>query len=254
MALSYTELPASAVRGGRLVGFGLKTGERIGDKYTVLGLLGRGWEGEVYGIRENRTGIERAAKLFFPHRNPRNRAAIRYAKKLHRLRHCPILVQFHTQEDISFHGFPVNMLVSEYVQGDPLSVFLARQPGRRLSPFAALHLLYALARGVEPIHHARDYHGDIHQDNLMIQRYGIGFDIKLLDLYQWSGPVQENIREDVCDMVRIFYDAMGGKARYSGLPKQIKEICCGLRKTLITRKFRNAGQLRAHLESIEWES
>jgi len=252
LTLNYTALPASAVRGGRLIGFGLKPGEKIGDKYTVLELLGRGWEGEVYRIRENRTAIERAAKLFLPHRNPRDRAAIRYAKKLHRLRHCPILVQFHTQEDMAFHGFPVSMLVSEYVQGDTMAAFLARQPNKRLSPFQALHLLYALAAGVEPIHQAREYHGDIHEENLMVQRYGIGFELKLLDLYQWSGSAQENIREDVCDMVRVFYDAMGGRKRYAGHPREIKDICCGLRKDLITRKFRNAGQLRAHLESMEW--
>ena len=42
--------------------FDLTAGRKIAGKYEVLSLLGAGWEGEVYKIREIRTGIERAAK------------------------------------------------------------------------------------------------------------------------------------------------------------------------------------------------
>ena len=44
--------------------FNLPPGVTIARKYEVLSKLGAGWEGEVYKIREIRTGIERAAKLF----------------------------------------------------------------------------------------------------------------------------------------------------------------------------------------------
>ncbi len=72
---------------------------------------------------------------------------------------------------------PVTFLVSEYVEGELLSSFLSRQPGKRLMPFEGLHLLYALAKGVEPIHHAREYHGDPHNENVIIRRRGISFDV-----------------------------------------------------------------------------
>ena len=39
---------------------------RWARKYKVLSMLGRGWEGEVYKIKEVTTNIERAAKIFFP--------------------------------------------------------------------------------------------------------------------------------------------------------------------------------------------
>ena len=60
----------------------------------MVSLLGSGWEGEVYLVRELVTGIERAAKLFFPNRNPNNRVATAYAKKLYKLRACEALIQY----------------------------------------------------------------------------------------------------------------------------------------------------------------
>jgi hypothetical protein len=47
---------------------------------------------------------------------------------------------------------------------------------------------------------------------------------------------------------------LGGKRRYAGQPPEVKQICCGLKRTLITRKFRTAGQLRERLERIVWET
>ena len=66
--------------------FNLSEGRILARKYEVISHLGSGWEGEVYKIRERNTGIERAAKLFFPHRNIRNKTSKFYAKKLHQLR------------------------------------------------------------------------------------------------------------------------------------------------------------------------
>jgi len=77
--------------------FDLKPGRPLARKYEILSRLGAGWEGEVYRIREKNTGIERAAKLFFPHRNIRNRTAKNYARKLHKLRDCPIVIHYHTE-------------------------------------------------------------------------------------------------------------------------------------------------------------
>ncbi|MBD3348236.1 MAG: protein kinase [Candidatus Eisenbacteria bacterium] len=238
----------------RIEGFDLGPGDVLIDKYEVVGRLGQGWEGEVYLVSEIGTGIERAAKFFFPHRNPRNRTLRYYAKKLHRLRHCPILIQYHTQETIDYEGIPVTFVVSEYVEGEPLSEFLKRQPGKRLDPFQAFHLLHALAAGMESIHNLREYHGDLHTDNIIVRRAGLGFDVKLLDLYRWKAPRRVNIQDDVCDLVRVFYEAVGGRERYARQPQEVKGICCGLRRSLILKKFNTAGQLRQKLETMQWES
>ncbi len=243
----------SSPRNGHIKTFAFAPGAQLAEKYEIVSLLGRGWEGEVYKLRESRTGIEHAAKFFFPHRNPQDRAARFYAKKLHKLRHCPILIQYHTQERIPFEGQAITCLVSEYVEGELLSQFLERQPGERIGAFQALHLLHALAAGMERIHHLHEYHGDLHSKNVIIRRVGISFDLKLLDMFHWGAPKPENIHDDVCDLIRLFYDALGGQKHYARQPAEVKAICCGLKRSIILKKFRTAGQLRSYLETMRWE-
>ncbi len=232
--------------------FNFSPGRVLGGKYEVIAKLGEGWEGEVYHVKENLTQIERAAKFFYPQRNPKNRAFLFYAQKLHKLRHCPILIQYHTQETIIFQQTPITFLVSDYVEGELLTEYLKRQPGRRLDAFQALHLLHALASGISTIHHMREYHGDLHTDNILIRRYGLGFDIKLVDMYQWNAPRAANIQDDVVDLIKIFYDAMGGKKHYSKQRSEIKALCCGLKRQQILKKFKTAGQLSEYLQTMQW--
>jgi len=233
--------------------FNLGAGQILAGKYEVISLLGEGWEGQVYLVREISTRIERAIKLFFPQRNRKGKAAKFYAVKLHKLRHCPIVIQYYNQETIIRCKTPITLLVSEYVEGELLSDFIRRQPGKRLSPFQAVHLLHALARGLECIHSMKEYHGDLHTDNIIVQRYGLGFDLKLLDFFHWKAPRAENVRDDVIDMVKIFYDAVGGRKHYLNQPAVVKGICRGMKKTLILQNFRSAGELREYLEIMEWE-
>ena len=236
----------------RIDSFDFAVGRVLSGKYEVISRLGSGWEGEVYLVRERDTGIERTAKFFFPHRNERERVSKLYAKKLHMLRHCPIVIQYHTQDVTRVRGRPIKYLISDYVEGEMLSEFLARQPGKRLSPFAGMHLLHALATGLECIHKAGEYHGDLHADNIIVQRHGLGFELKLLDLFHWKAPKTENIRYDVVEMIRVFHDALGGRRRYAGQPPEVKAICRGLRRSLILQKFKTAGQLKLYLETMQW--
>ncbi len=233
--------------------FELRAGRILARKYEVVALIGSGWEGEVYRIREKNTGIERAAKLFFPHRNVRNRTAKAYARKLHNLRDCPIVVQYHTEETVIIRRTPITVLVSEYVEGEMLSDFLARQPGRRLQPYPALHLLYSLASGIADIHRRREYHGDLHAENIIVERYGLEFQLKILDLIQWEAPKREGLQDDICDVIRIFYDALGGQRFYSKQVEAVKAIIRGNRRFLILKRFPTAMHLKAHLESMQWE-
>jgi len=237
---------------GRLSSFEFPAGRVLAGRYLIERKLGTGWEGEVYKIREIKTGIERAAKFYFPHRNPRDRAAIRYARKLNKLRGCPIVVQYHHQDHIRHKRQQVAFLVSEYVDGQLLGELFQAQPGGRLAPFEALHLLYALARGVECIHLLKEYHGDIHPDNIIVRRSGVHFVVKLIDLFDLGAPTREKIADDVVDLVHVFFRAAGGARHYSRQPDFVKNICKGLKRSLIVKQFKNAGQLRAHLETFAW--
>lgn len=228
--------------------FGFEKGKIINAKYEVVEFLGKGWEGEVYLVRESGTGIERAAKFFYPHRNKNGKASKFYAKKLHKLRDCSILIQYATQDTYFIAGEPVVFLVSEYIEGELLSEFLKTHG--RMHPFAALHFLHALADGIEEIHRMKEYHGDLHVDNIILQRVGLRYELKVIDLYHWGAGSQ--IKEDVMDMINVFYEVLGGKKRYSGLPQEVKDIICGLKRTLVLGKFKTAGELREYIENMQW--
>lgn len=230
--------------------FNIATGRILANKYEVVSALGAGWQGEVYLIRERRTGIERAAKLFYPGRNPRNRLAKAYARKLHTLRHCPIVTHYHAEETMMIRGELVTVLISEYVAGELLSHFVDRQSGKRLHPFRALHLLHALACGVTDMHAKGEYHGDLHSDNVIVTKAGLSFELKVLDLIQWQTSKRASMQDDVCDVVYLFYEALGGSRWYKKLPNEIKAIIRANRRSLVLERFPTALHLKKYLEAM----
>lgn len=233
--------------------FDFPPGKVVAGKYEVGRPLGSGYEGEVYEIVERATGIRRAAKFYYPHRDPMGKAAIVYARKLDALRHCPILMQYHHQEIAIVKRKKVMVVISELVEGRKLSEFLSSQPQRRLSTFEALHVLYGLARGIAPIHERGEYHGDIHDDNIMIRRQGIGFEVKLLDFFDLGRPTRGKIHKDVLNLVGVFYTVVGGRRHYKTQPQVVKDIIRGQRDSLILERFQSAGDLQRHLEGLQWD-
>jgi tRNA A-37 threonylcarbamoyl transferase component Bud32 len=232
--------------------FDFPAGKSVAGKYIVERLLGSGWEGEVYVIIERATGIRRAAKFYYPHRDPLGKAAIAYARKLDALRHCPILMQYHHQETTYVKRRKVIVVVSELVEGIKLSEFLAKQPDHRLTTFEALHVLYTLARGIAPIHARGEYHGDIHDDNIMVRRQGITFEVKLLDFFDLGKPTRAKIHKDVLNLIQVFHAIVGGRSAYGQQPRVVKDIIRGLKDSLILARFQSAGDIMRHLENVQW--
>jgi len=233
--------------------YNLKPGDKLVDKYEVIDFLGSGWEGEVYKIKEIKTGIERAAKLFFHNRNTNDKAIARYAKKLHKLRNCDVLIHYHTLESIEHNGHQVSVFISEYVEGQLLTEYLKSFKGKRLPHFHAVHLLHQLTIGLETIHALGEYHGDLHAENIIVQNVGLTYDLKFVDLYHHGRSNLEKRQHDLLDIVRIFYDALGGQKNYAKHPQWVKYICCGLKQSLILQKFRTVSALRVFLETESWQ-
>jgi tRNA A-37 threonylcarbamoyl transferase component Bud32 len=240
-------------RASRTKRFDFTPGRRIAGKYEVDRLLGSGWEGEVYAIVERATGIKRAAKFYYPHRDPMGKAAIAYARKLDALRHCPILMQYHHQEIAYVKRRKVLVVISELIEGQKLSEFLHDQPRHALSTFEALHVLYQLAKGIAPIHLRGEYHGDIHDENVMIRRQGIGFEVKLLDFFDLGKPTRSKIYKDVLNLIQVFYTIIGGRDQYGRQPKVVKDIIRGQKDSLILKRFQSAADIQHHLENLQWD-
>ncbi len=239
-------------RPGTVKRFDFPPGRAVAGKYVIERPLGSGWEGEVYAIVERNTGIRRAAKFYYPHRDPLGKAAITYARKLDALRHCPILMQYHHQEVAYVKKKRVVVVISELVEGKKLSEFLTDQPDGRLSTFEALHVLHGLAKGIAPIHARGEYHGDIHDANVMIRRAGIGFEVKLLDFFDLGAPTKSKVRKDVLNLVEVFHTIVGGRPHYAAQPKVVKDIIRGLKDSLILARFQSAGDIARHLEGLQW--
>ena len=72
-------------------------------------------------------------------------------------------------------------------------------------------------------------------------------------MFNFGKPNRENIYQDTIDLIHIFYESLGGQKYYSKQPPEIKAICCGLKKSLILKKFRRASELRQYLETMQWQ-
>jgi serine/threonine protein kinase len=232
--------------------FDLEPGRKIAGIYEVEEFLGGGYEGEVYKVVESRTGISRTAKLFFPHRNERDREARTFAKKLEKLRDCAIVIQYHHAETLRIRSQAVTCLISEYVEGVQLSQYIREHHGKRLPPFKALHLFYALMSGLDEIHWRNEYHGDLHSENILVKPRGIFFDLKLVDFYFRGRPNKEHRQGDIIEAMHVLYEAIGGRRYYATMPPEIKSICLGLRRDLILKTYPSARHVLAHLETFDW--
>lgn len=242
----------SGSRKNRISSFDLEKGTILASKYIVLGCLGSGYEGEVYQIREMHTDITKAIKLFYPHRNKGFKISTRYIRKLDKLKEASLVMDYHSMETIFIDGIEIAGLVSEFIQGELLSELVRKSRGGRLGTFQALHLFYALVKGMEEVHKTGEYHGDLHLENVIIKRFGLALDLKVIDFHHWGDSKKANREEDLIKLIHIFYEMLGGPKFYKKLPPPIKFIIKGLKRNLILKEFKNLTALRVHLERLEW--
>jgi hypothetical protein len=77
--------------------------------------------------------------------------------------------------------------------------------------------------------------------------------MKLVDFYHWGRCTAVHRMDDLCSLIRLFYDALGGPKHYQHQTPEIKYICAGLKRSIIARRFRSVAKLRHHLETMRWE-
>lgn len=237
----------------KILSFNFPKGKVLAGNYQVVQMLGKGLEGEVYLVNEVHTNVIRAVKIFYPHRNPKFSKSKQFIKTLTKLDHCSVVMNYHGFYIIKVKDHKVACVVCEFIEGDTLSDVVDRQKRKRFGHFESLHLLYALVKGLETIHRAGEYHGDLHLDNILIRKFGLSFDIKIIDFLHWGDSKKDNRDEDIIKTIRIFYDVLGGQKVYSKLPYPIKYIIKGLKRGNILQEFKTMTHLRSHLESLEWD-
>lgn len=232
----------------------LAPGRKLGSRYRVESLIGQGSEGAVYSVVDIATGIRRAAKLFPPDTDRRGRLTTRHAQKLNRLRYCNIVLQYLHSETVRIKGEPVTALVSELCEGIPLQQFIEQQPGKRVSTFMALCLMQTLVDGLEEVHLAGEYHADVHTENIMVQPRGVGFELKLIDFYEWGKTTKPKQQQDILDATGVLYEMLGGQRVYRRLPDEVKYIIAGRQTKRILQRFPTIAELGGYLRTFEWTS
>ncbi len=227
-------------------------GKILAKKYEVVSHVTSTNDGELYRLTEKATGIERTAKFFYQNNLDKNTKATIYAQKLHKLRNCKILMHYRTQETVSIAGIPVSFVVWDQISGMQLEEFVLQQKDGRLSLFEALHLLHAIASGLEGIHAMHEYHGNISAENIIVSRKGIGFQVKLINMSLEDRPVNRAINEDVVNLVKIFANFATPPRHSTKIPDGVKLLYSNLKTARIRDRFKNAGALKKHLETMLW--
>ncbi|MFB9367297.1 Stk1 family PASTA domain-containing Ser/Thr kinase [Kitasatospora sp. NPDC001664] len=151
---------------------------RLGGRYELGGVLGRGGMAEVYLAHDTRLGRSVAVKTLRADmaRDPSFQARFRReAQSAASLNHPAIVAVYDTGEDY-IDGISIPYIVMEYVEGSTLRELL--HSGRRLLPERALEMTIGILQALEYSHRANIVHRDIKPANVMLTRQG---NVKVMD-------------------------------------------------------------------------
>lgn len=228
--------------------FDLKPGRTLAGKYRIVELLGGGWEGEAYLVREKATGLQRVAKFYYPERNVKGEALKAYARRLDQLSDLGCVIRYMHSDHIEYNGRKLDFMVSSRAAGEQLSHYIERRGGA-LAPLEALTIFDRVAAGLEDVHASGLYHGDVHEDNVMVVRRGIEFEIRFLDFINLGRTTRERKRDDVYDLMLLLRTMTGGTETYRKQPNLIKALIKGGRRDLVYKEFPSAKRVRKFLTS-----
>ncbi|WP_327324819.1 Stk1 family PASTA domain-containing Ser/Thr kinase [Streptomyces sp. NBC_01210] len=151
---------------------------RLGGRYELGSVLGRGGMAEVYLAHDTRLGRTVAVKTLRADlaRDPSFQARFRReAQSAASLNHPAIVAVYDTGEDY-VDGVSIPYIVMEYVDGSTLRELL--HSGRRLLPERTLEMTIGILQALEYSHRAGIVHRDIKPANVMLTRTG---QVKVMD-------------------------------------------------------------------------
>ncbi|KRV47344.1 serine/threonine protein kinase [Wenjunlia vitaminophila] len=151
---------------------------RLGGRYELGAVLGRGGMAEVYLAHDTRLGRTVAVKTLRADlaRDPSFQARFRReAQSAASLNHPAIVAVYDTGEDY-VDGVSIPYIVMEYVDGSTLRELL--HSGRKLLPERALEMTAGILQALEYSHRNGIVHRDIKPANVMLTRTG---QVKVMD-------------------------------------------------------------------------
>lgn len=151
---------------------------RLGGRYELGSVLGRGGMAEVYIAHDTRLGRTVAVKTLRADlaRDPSFQARFRReAQSAASLNHPAIVAVYDTGEDY-VDGVSIPYIVMEYVDGSTLRELL--HSGRKLLPERTLEMTVGILQALEYSHRAQIVHRDIKPANVMLTRTG---QVKVMD-------------------------------------------------------------------------
>jgi serine/threonine protein kinase len=228
--------------------FHFHAGRVLAGKYVVAEFLGGGWEGEAYLVHERLTGFPRVAKFYYPERNEKGKSLKEYVKRLEKLSDLDCVIRYMHSDTIRHRGEKLDFMVSTRAPGKQLSYYVKKRGGA-LQPLEALLITERIAAGLEAIHAQGMYHGDVHEDNVMVRRVGIHFEVRFLDFIHLGRTTRERKRDDVYDMLTLLRDMTGGRKKYAKQPEIVKALVKGGRRDLIYKTFPTARRVLKYLGS-----
>ncbi|WP_409234986.1 Stk1 family PASTA domain-containing Ser/Thr kinase [Streptomyces sp. PA5.6] len=151
---------------------------RLGGRYELGQVLGRGGMAEVYLAHDTRLGRTVAVKTLRVDlaRDPSFQARFRReAQSAASLNHPAIVAVYDTGEDY-VDGVSIPYIVMEYVDGSTLRELL--HSGRKLLPERAMEMTIGILQALEYSHRSGIVHRDIKPANVMLTRNG---QVKVMD-------------------------------------------------------------------------
>ncbi|NBE55025.1 Stk1 family PASTA domain-containing Ser/Thr kinase [Streptomyces boluensis] len=158
---------------------------RLGGRYELGQVLGRGGMAEVYLAHDTRLGRTVAVKTLRADlaRDPSFQARFRReAQSAASLNHPAIVAVYDTGEDMVYDspgggaGVSIPYIVMEYVDGSTLRELL--HSGRKLLPERSMEMTIGILQALEYSHRAGIVHRDIKPANVMLTRNG---QVKVMD-------------------------------------------------------------------------
>jgi beta-lactam-binding protein with PASTA domain len=154
-------------------------GARVGDRYELSGLLGRGGMAEVRMGHDLRLGRPVAVKRLRTDlaADPTFQARFRReAQSAASLNHPAIVSVYDTGEELDSTGQSIPYIVMEYVEGKTLREIL--REGRKVLPERALEVIADVLGALDYSHRAGIVHRDIKPANVMLTPNG---SVKVMD-------------------------------------------------------------------------